>query len=150
MIGKAGERQAVRLESVAVAGKLGCTRDIAASTCCSVWNHVHVPVEEQIDFRRAAAGDGAHRCKPGNAVDRFFDRTRDGDHHLVDRHHAVIDADDDAREIGRRENRDRNGERQICSSDRQDENQEDSDLATRVPVALVTPVLGSATSATTM
>ena len=71
-------------------------RASAASTSCSVVHHVDVPVEEKIDFGRAAAGDGSDLLQSGNAVDGFFDGTRDGDHHLIDGHYAVVHADDDA------------------------------------------------------
>ena len=101
--GKAGEVQAMRLDD-------GCRRQLGANAGerrvhqLQRGDHVHVPVEEKIDFSRAAAGDGAHLLQSGHAVDRLFDGTRDGDHHLVDRHHAVVDADDNARKIGGREN----------------------------------------------
>ena len=74
--------------------------------------HVHVPVEEEADLGRAAAGGGAHGHQAGNAVDRVFDRLGDGDLHLLDRHDAVVHADDDARKIGLGKDRDRHLERQ--------------------------------------
>ena len=36
--------------------------------------HVDAPVEVQIDFRRAAAGDRVHILQARNAIDRFLDR----------------------------------------------------------------------------
>ena len=51
--------------------------------------------------------------KPGHGVDRVFNGLGDGDLHLLDRHHAVVDADDDARKVGLRENRDGHLERKV-------------------------------------
>ena len=97
MIGKLAN--VIRLATIfAVGGKLGCNARDRRVHILQRLEHVHFPVEEQIDFRRAAAGDGAHRLQAGHAVDRLLNRTRDGDHHLVDGHHAVIHADQDARE----------------------------------------------------
>ena len=48
------------LSIFAVGGSSVCTLDSAASTQLQRLEHVHLPVEEQIDFRRAAAGDGTH------------------------------------------------------------------------------------------
>src|SRR4029077_4475027 len=53
-------------------------------------NHVGVPVKEEIDFGGTAAGYGRDLLKARNAVYRFFDRTGDGDQHLVDGHDAVV------------------------------------------------------------
>ena len=88
-------------------------------------HHVHVPVKEQVDFGGAAAGDRAHLLQPRYAVDGFFDRPRDGDHHLIGRHDAVVNANDDAGKICGRKDRDRDGERQVHSGHRQDEGEED-------------------------
>jgi hypothetical protein len=93
--------------------------------------HVHAPIERQIDFRGAAAGGGAHILKAGNAVERFFQRTGDGDFHLIDRHHAVIDADDDAREIRRGENGNGDGESFVNAGRRQHQHQKNNGF--RVP-----------------
>ena len=69
--------------------------------------HVDVPVKEQVDFGGAAAGDGIHMVEARHDVDGFFERLGDRHQHLVDGRDAVVDADDDAREIGVGENRDR-------------------------------------------
>ena len=61
--------------------------------------HVDVPAEIEVDFRRAAAGHGAYGQQAGNAVDRFFERARNGDHHLIDGHHAVVNANQYPREV---------------------------------------------------
>ena len=74
-----------------------------------------MPIEEEVHFGRATTGDGADLLQSRHAINRLFDGTRDGDHHLVDRHHPVIDADHDARKIGRGKNRNRNGEGKINS-----------------------------------
>ena len=77
----------------------------AASVELKGLEHVHVPVEEEADLGGAAAGGGAHGDEAGDAVDGVFDGLGDGDLHLLDGHDAVVDADDDAREIGLREDR---------------------------------------------
>src|SRR5262249_18361594 len=87
-------------------------------------HHVNIPVEEQVDLSRAAAGNRAHRDQPRDAVDGFFDGTRDGDNHLVNRHDAVVDADDDAGKINLREHRDWNFECQIAAHDGESNDQE--------------------------
>ncbi len=55
--------------------------------------HVHIPVEEQAYLRRAAAGGAAHGNQAGNAIDGVLDPLGDGDLHLLDGHHAVVDPD---------------------------------------------------------
>ena len=87
--------------------------------------HVHVPIEVQINFGGAAAGDGLNRLQSLHAVDGFLQRAGDGHHHLVDGHDAVIDSDDHAREIGGGKHRDGNGERQVAADERQRENEKD-------------------------
>jgi hypothetical protein len=75
--------------------------------------HVLVPVEEEADFRRAAAGDGAHGNQARHGVDRVFDGLGDGDLHLLDRHHAVVDADDHAGKVSWRKDGDRHLEGKV-------------------------------------
>ena len=109
-------------------------------------HHVHVPVEEEVHFGRAATGDGADLLQSGHAVYRLFDGTRDGDHHLVDRHHPVVHADDDTRKIGGRKNRDRNGEGEIGSGHHQNEDEKDQRFrVASEPVALVRRAAGAQT-----
>ena len=91
--------------------------------------HVDVPVEEQVDLRGSAAGHRSDVLEPGDGPDRLLDRPRDGDLHLLDRHHAVVDADDDAREIGRRKHGHREAQRFIDADDRQHADQEDDRLS---------------------
>ena len=72
-----------------------------------------------------------------HAVHRLFDRPRDRDLHLVDGRDAVVDADHDAREIGGRENRDRNGERQIdADRDQREDDEDDGPGEARGPMLL--------------
>ncbi len=78
-------------------------------------DHVGAPVEEQIHFGGTAAGDGLHPAEPGDAVDRFFDGLGDRNEHLVDGHDAVVNANDDAREIRAWKDRHWNLDRQIDS-----------------------------------
>ena len=70
-------------------------------------NDVDAPIEVETDFRRTARGFRLDASDPGNAVHRFFDRTRDGNQGLIGGRLAVIDDDDDARKISLREDRDR-------------------------------------------
>ncbi len=86
-------------------------------------NHVAIPVKEKIDFGGTTAGDGLDFLQAGDAVDGFLERTRDDHEHLVDRHNAVVDADDDAREVGVREDRDRNGEGKIRAHEHEGDDQ---------------------------
>jgi hypothetical protein len=76
-------------------------------------DHVDVPVEEDADLRRTAPRRGADRDRTGDVLHRLFDGPRDGRHHLVGRHHAVVHEDDDAREIRLREYRRRHPERRV-------------------------------------
>ncbi len=87
--------------------------------------HVDLPVEEQINLRGPAAGDGTDGFQPLHAVDRLLYRTRDRDHHLIDGHHAVVNADHDARKIRGRKNRNRNIECLISSDQRNHNNEKD-------------------------
>ena len=81
--------------------------------------HVDVPVEEEVDLGRAAAADRSDVFKAGHDPNRFLDRPGDRDLHLLDRHHAVLDADDDPRKVRRRENG--NGQRQrFVNADRRE------------------------------
>ncbi len=81
-------------------------------------NHVTVPIEKQIDFGGPPAGDGLNLLQSRHAVDRLLERTRDGDEHLVDGHHAVVNAYDYPRKVsvgkyghGNRESKIRAGQR---------------------------------------
>ena len=53
---------------------------------------------------------------------------RDGDHHLIGGHDAVVDRDQDAGKVGGGKNRDRNREGQIAAQQRQGQNQKDHGL----------------------
>ena len=70
--------------------------------------HINVPGEKQIDFCRAAAGDGADVLQTWHAIHPFLQGAGDGHHHLIDGHDAVIDGDQNAGEIGGGKHRDRN------------------------------------------
>ncbi len=91
-------------------------------------HHVHMPVEEQVDLGGAAAGNRTHLLQAGYAVDRLLDGPRDGHHHLVDGHHAVVHADDDAGKVGGGKHRDGNGEGHVNAGQRQDHDQKDDGL----------------------
>ena len=86
--------------------------------------HVHIPVEKQIDFRGAAAGQRSHVVEPGNRVHSFFDLPGHHHFHLIDRHHSVIDANHDTRKVRRGKYGDRYRERQIGSERNQGHNDE--------------------------
>ena len=124
MIGKSREGQPVGSNR----GRRRKLRLNAGNGCIDVLQgleHVHVPAEIEIDFRRAAAGNGAYGQQPGNAIDRFFERARDGDHHLIDRHHAVVHADQYPREVGLGKYGDWDGEGEISSQQSERQDQED-------------------------
>jgi len=63
--------------------------------------------------RSIAAGDGANLLQSRHAVNGFFDWPRDGDHHLVNRHHAIVDTYNHAGKVSRGEHRDGNTEGEI-------------------------------------
>src|SRR6185437_12596404 len=87
-------------------------------------HHVDVPIEVQVHLGRAAAGDGLHRLQAGYAVDGFFERAGNGDHHLVNGHHAVVHADHDPGEIGLREYRNRQLQGFIAAHQRDGDDEE--------------------------
>ena len=78
-------------------------------------NHVRLPIEEEIDFGGASAGDGLHSLQSGYAVDGFFDGAGDRYEHLVDRHYAIVDADDNAGKIGFRKDGNGHSQRTIAA-----------------------------------
>src|SRR5262249_33887800 len=63
-----------------------------------------------------------------DGADRVLDRPRDRQLHLLDRRDAVVDADDDPRKVGGREDRHRQRQRLVDADHRQDANQEDDRL----------------------
>lgn len=87
-------------------------------------DHIDLPVEVEVNFGRAAAGDGGDLLQAGNAVDGFLERAGDGDHHLVNRHHAVVHADDNAGEIGLGEDGDGEGEGEIAADQGEGDDEE--------------------------
>src|SRR6185312_2442177 len=88
-------------------------------------DHVDLPVEVEVNLGRAAAGDGGDLLQAGNAVDGFFEGAGDGDHHLVNGHHAVVHADDDTGEVGLREDGDGQGEGEIAADQGEGDDEED-------------------------
>ena len=60
----------------------------------------------------------------GNRIDDFLQGPRDRDLHLVNRHDAVIDADDDSREVRGRKDGDGDIKSQIDAEQRQGRNDE--------------------------
>ena len=86
-------------------------------------NHVAVPVEEEIDLRGTAAGDRLHLSQARDTVDGFLQWTRDDHQHLVDGHHSVVNADDNARKIRVREDCHWNGEGQIRADEHEADDQ---------------------------
>ena len=88
--------------------------------------HVDVPVEEEADFGGAAAGGGADGDEAGDAVDGVFDGAGDGDFHLLDGHDAVVDADDDAGEVGLRKDGDGDAEGEVNAGDGEDGGEEEN------------------------
>ena len=134
MIGKAANVRRF-VVSLVVGGRVGWTRASAASTNCSVWNMSTFQEKYRSTSAEPRLVIDFTRSQPLHAVDGLFDRACDGDQHLVDRRDAVIDADDDAREVGRREDRNGDRERQVHSRRRERQNDEDDRLAVaRSPV----------------
>ena len=82
-------------------------------------NHIAAPVEEKIDLRVPAAGDRRDFLEAGDAVDGFLERPGDRHQHLVNRHHAVVYANNDAREIRVGKNRHGNTEGEIRANQRE-------------------------------
>jgi hypothetical protein len=74
-------------------------------------DHVDLPVEEDVDLGAAATGGGAHLDDAGNVLHRLLDGARDGGHHLVGGHDAVVDEDDAAGKLRLGKNRGRHLER---------------------------------------
>jgi hypothetical protein len=62
-------------------------------------DHVDPPVEEDAHVGRAAPRGGAHGEGARDVLHALLDGPRDGGHHLVGRHHAVVDEDHDPGEI---------------------------------------------------
>jgi len=87
------------------------------------FDHVDSPIEEEIDLRRSAARNRAYRLEARHLVDCLLQWASDYHFHLLDRHDAVIDADDDSRKIRLREYFDWDRERFVDSNDRQDNNE---------------------------
>src|SRR5437867_670016 len=96
------------------------------------FDHVHVPVEEQIDIGGAPARDGTNRLQPGDDVDGLLDGPRDGHFHLLDGHNAVIHTDFDKRKVRRRKYGHRKLECLVNSDNAEDDDQENDRF--RVPV----------------
>src|SRR5262249_34537979 len=100
-------------------------------------DHVDAPVEEQVDLGGPAARHRADRPEAGHASDRLFDRPRDRHLHLLDRHDAVVDADDDPRKIRRRKHGDRQRQRLVDADHGENADEEDHRCRmAREPVAL--------------
>src|SRR5450631_246818 len=68
--------------------------------------HVLVPVEEETDLGLPPAGGGTYGKKSRHGVHRVFNGLGNGDLHLLERHDAVVNADDDAWKIRLWKNRD--------------------------------------------
>src|SRR5256885_2886662 len=94
---------------VAVGGSSDCTREMAEFTYCRVWNISMFQSKKKINLGRAAPGVRPDLQESWDTVDCLFDGTGDRDHHLVDGHDAVIGGNQNAREIGGRKKRNRNG-----------------------------------------
>src|SRR5205085_8107285 len=77
---------------------------------------VHAPREEEINFAGAARRDGTDARDAGDAVHRLLDGARDGDERLLRGHDAVVNDDDDAREVCGREEGDGQTPRSIKPS----------------------------------
>src|SRR5207247_10374462 len=76
--------------------------------------------------------------QPLHAVQRLLDRPRDGDLHLIDGRHAVVDADEHAREVHLGKDRDRNGRGEIDARRNERQDDEDDRFAVAAGPVLVT------------
>ena len=112
--GKAGEGHAMRFD-LRRGRQLGLHARQRGVHILQRLEHVDVPVEEEVDFGRSAAGDGTDILQSRHTIHGFFEWPRDGDHHLIDGHHAVIDPDQDSRKIRGGKNRNRDGEGEISA-----------------------------------
>src|SRR5205807_7877737 len=74
-------------------------------------------------LRGTAAGDRLHLSQARDTVDGFLQWTRDDHQHLVDGHHSVVNADDNARKIRVREDCHWNGEGQIRADEHEADDQ---------------------------
>ena len=85
-------------------------------------------VEEEADLGAASAGGGAHGHEPGNGVDGVFDGLGDEDLHLFDGHDAVVDADDDAGEVGLGKDGDGHLQGEVDAGESEDDGEEEDGL----------------------
>ena len=83
-----------------------------------------IPVKEEIDFGRTAAGDGLNFLQAGNAVHGFFDRSRHRHQHLIDWHDPVVHTNHHTGEIRVGKNRNRNRKGEVSADQRQADDQE--------------------------
>ena len=93
--------------TVAVGGSSGWTREIAALTYCRVWNMSTFQSKKRSISAEPRLVIDRTSCNPGTLLTRFLEAPRDGDHHLIGGHDAVVDCDQDAGEVGGGKNRDR-------------------------------------------
>ncbi len=93
--------------------------------------------------RHFALVDGfALFLKSRHAVDSFFQGTRDRDHHLVDRHHAVVHTDQNSGKVRCRKYVDRDGEGEVTAHQAERDDQEnDRSSVTLEPVRRVPAVV---------
>ena len=91
--------------------------------------HVDAPVEEETDLSGTSTGGAANGDQAGDGVDGVFNWLGDGDLHLFDGHHAVIDADHNAGEIGVGKDGDRDLVGGIDADDGEGDEEEEDGLA---------------------
>ena len=103
---------------LAVEGSSCCTLARAASVSCRVWNMSTVQSKKRLTSAEPRLVVVRTVTQAGDAVDGVFDGLGDGDLHLLDGHDAVVDADDDAGEIGVGKDRDGDLKRSVDAGER--------------------------------
>jgi len=106
-------------------GQLVLHRGNAALQKLQRVKNIRAPREIDGNFRRAAAGFGAHDGNAGHAARGFFKRLGGFDHHALDGLLAVVRKNDDARESDLRKQRDGQIERRINARESENGNGED-------------------------
>ena len=103
MTGKTANVSRSTLRICAVGGSVDASCDSRAWTNCSDCRMSTFQSKKRLISDAPRAVFDLMRTMPGNAVHRFFDRTRNGNQRLRRRHYVVINDDDDARKICLRE-----------------------------------------------
>src|SRR5262249_9991190 len=90
------------------------------------FDNVCSPIEEEIDCSSTPLCGRSDSNYSGDAIHGLLDRPRDGDHRLGRGHYTVVNDDNDAREVGLREERTGKMERcvEACRTEQSDQDQD--------------------------